>query len=264
MKLQFCSPIHADWCGLCMSSLCEWRVVSTLLLVPGFNGMESNMAIYMDTDTYEHVAVMNQWIWGFQISGKSLSDNLTSTSSTFCRAWIPAISAVSGEAISVAIGSPANKYISPVLCSCFGWFQRRTYSVLRNQMVLQGPVRGQKFIDQTQLRNYVHNDIVQRKGPLDTVYMCLHHHQPIIHHEPSWSKASHKFALAGAESSHYLSLHLVTTGDDPACCFMPARCSLRLRLVLLRRLTSVRICEISAFEAAECDRHKLVNSKIDT
>ena len=103
-----------------------------------------------------------------------------------------------------------------------------------------------------------------KKGPLDTVYMCLHHHQSIIHHEPSWSKASHKFALAGAESSHYLSLHLVTTGDDPACCFMPARCSLRLRLVLLRRLTSVRICEISAFEAAECDRHKLVNSKIDT
>ena len=102
-----------------MSSLYEWQVISTLLLVPGFMKLNPKwQSKWTYRKSHKHFVVINQWIWGFQISRHPLSDNLTST---FCRAWIPAISAVWGEAISAVIGSPANRS-HQVSLSCFGWF----------------------------------------------------------------------------------------------------------------------------------------------
>ena len=115
-------------------------------------------------------------------------------------------------------------------------------------MVLQVPARDQKFIDHTQYHTItqLYSHIVQETGPLDTVYI-------IIHHCPSFSIIVHH------ESKQVASLHLLArnpltaSGDNwlPAFCFMSSRCSLWLRL-LLRRLTCQELWNM--FEAVECDR----------
>ena len=105
-----------------------------------------------------------------------------------------------------------------------------------------------KFIDHTQYHTItqLYSHIVQETGPLDTVYI-------IIHHCPSFSIIVHH------ESKQVASLHLLArnpltaSGDNwlPAFCFMSSRCSLWLRL-LLRRLTCQELWNM--FEAVECDR----------
>ena len=138
-----------------MSSLYEWQVISTLLLVPGFMKLNPNwQSKWTHRKSHKHFVVINQWIWGFQIFRQPLSDDLTST---FCRAWIPAISAVWGEAISAVIGSPANRS-HQVSLSCFGWFsETNRLCFAKSDGTARSCKRPEIYIKHniTQLRNYI-------------------------------------------------------------------------------------------------------------
>ena len=182
-----------------MSSLYE--VISTLLLVPGFMKLNPKwQSKWTYRKSHKHFVVINQWIWGFQLSRQPLSDNLTST---FCRAWIPAISAVWGEAISAVIGSPANRS-HQVSLSCFGWFsETNRLCFAKSDGTASSCKRPEIHRSHTISHNYA---IIWSYSPKNRSTRHSLHHYPslsiILHHCPPWIKASRKFALAGAESSH--------------------------------------------------------------